>query len=406
MTSVSDGQIPDSSPQDLGIQDGKKKKQPKNNAATGASAAGMRAVAVQFMTFYFRAPIKAFFRSRVDYMAYARAINPAIQSNLPWSWRSTSPAILAYAVKEHGWGFIPNQVLPPMLANVSVGAVLYTAYLQCLGHLHEPSSHAAKRVYPPAPPAHTFAAGLCAGTIQSLVAAPLDALQVRFQTSDMLEGRYKTMWQYAGHKLREIGLRGVFAGWSLSLVKDSLGNGVFFATFEYIKSQSYYNFVRRYYGDYDSVFDFGPWIKTVHWMDGERPVIKPHYMMEPAFILTAGIAASIAQQAIQHPLTEIQNVHYRRLESLDYAAQQEHRKRSIWRMYYHAYEKTFEQCRMQAKRTGGWRRYLYRDFLSSTIRQVPSTSAGLIVFEVVRRKYGLVSDPARIEKDGYDILLD
>ena len=67
MTTVSDGQIPDSSPQDIEeIQDGKRKKQPTNNAATGASAAGMRSVAVQFMTFYFRAPITAFFRSRVE----------------------------------------------------------------------------------------------------------------------------------------------------------------------------------------------------------------------------------------------------------------------------------------------------------------------------------------------------
>ena len=39
-----------------------------NNAATGATAAGTRAVASQFLAFYFRAPIKAFFRSRVDYM--------------------------------------------------------------------------------------------------------------------------------------------------------------------------------------------------------------------------------------------------------------------------------------------------------------------------------------------------
>lgn len=46
-------------------------KPPRSNAATGASAAGMRAFASQFMAFYFRAPIKAFFRTRVDYMVFA-----------------------------------------------------------------------------------------------------------------------------------------------------------------------------------------------------------------------------------------------------------------------------------------------------------------------------------------------
>lgn len=40
----------------------------KNNAATGASAAGIRALSAQFVAFYFRAPVKAFFRTRVDYM--------------------------------------------------------------------------------------------------------------------------------------------------------------------------------------------------------------------------------------------------------------------------------------------------------------------------------------------------
>lgn len=40
----------------------------RKNAATGASAAGTRAVLTQFLAFYFRAPIKAFFRSRVDYL--------------------------------------------------------------------------------------------------------------------------------------------------------------------------------------------------------------------------------------------------------------------------------------------------------------------------------------------------
>ncbi len=39
-----------------------------SNAATGASAAGARAFAAQTIAFYFRAPVKAFFRTRVDYL--------------------------------------------------------------------------------------------------------------------------------------------------------------------------------------------------------------------------------------------------------------------------------------------------------------------------------------------------
>ena len=36
------------------------------NATTGASAAGVRAIAARLVAFYFRAPAKAFFRTRVE----------------------------------------------------------------------------------------------------------------------------------------------------------------------------------------------------------------------------------------------------------------------------------------------------------------------------------------------------
>ena len=42
------------------------KKTKKTNAATGASAASVRALGSQAIAFYFRAPVKAFFRTRVE----------------------------------------------------------------------------------------------------------------------------------------------------------------------------------------------------------------------------------------------------------------------------------------------------------------------------------------------------
>lgn len=52
--------IPDNSPPVF--------KDSKSNATTGASAAGVRALTAQAVAFYFRAPVKAFFRTRVDYL--------------------------------------------------------------------------------------------------------------------------------------------------------------------------------------------------------------------------------------------------------------------------------------------------------------------------------------------------
>ena len=381
---------------------------PNKAPATGVQAAGMRAVAARMVAFYFRAPVKAFFRGRIDYMGYARAINPHLSAQTRWSWRMTTPAVLAHAIRTEGWSFIPNQVLPPLLANTCIGAVLYTVYLHSLSSLHEPSSYQTKRVYPPPSPSTTFTAGFIAGSFQSIVAAPFDALQTRFRTADILDGKYKTMWHYAGHKLRSIGLQGIFAGWSLSLCKDAFGAAVFFSAFETVKSQGYYNFVTWHYGTRtrDSILDTNP-LSADNTYHDPRPVIKPHFALEPAFLLLAGISAGISSQVIQHPLTELQDVHFRRLEALDFQAHEDKSMPGqIMRRYYHAYQETFKQCKALAKRAGGWRKYLYKGFWSSTIRQVPSTSAGLIVFELVRRKYSFENEEeVTIDRANEKILL-
>ncbi|KAF7546283.1 hypothetical protein G7Z17_g8538 [Cylindrodendrum hubeiense] len=146
--------------------DGLPGRDPRSNAATAASAAGVRALSAQVVAFYFRAPAKAFFRTRVDYLAYARIVHQtqtkillkAVAADTSASrltlffrqaWllaRSTTPGVLTSAIRHQGWGIVPHQILPPLIANVGVGAVLYTSYLQILGRLHEESGQARKRV--------------------------------------------------------------------------------------------------------------------------------------------------------------------------------------------------------------------------------------------------------------------
>lgn len=455
---------------------------PRSNAATAASAAGVRALSAQLVAFYFRAPAKAFFRTRVDYLAYARTIHNAHTEALrraaaaaaaaaaesgagprsrmhaflhqSWLWaRSTTPGVLTSAVKQEGWAIIPQQVLPPLIANVGVGAVLYTSYLHILGQLHEGSGRATKRVYPPPSPGSTFTAGFLAGSLQSVVAAPLDALQARYDHNDLLRpdgsGKPRSMWRFGAEKLREIGLRGIFAGWTLSLTKDSLGSAVFFSAFEYVKAQGYYRFVTWYYGGLgqdivDLLASKRPTTTTTAAAatttsassssydndDGERSdisIIRPHYAIEPMFLLAAGISASFMQQVLLHPLTHFQVKHWDHLEDLDAkatryreaaaaaaasASQSPEKQRRVprfrmMRAYYHAYQETLAGCAAEAAADGvSLSRWLYRGFWWNAIRQVPSTSAGLIIFELIRRKYGFGADEVRITKDGYDILLN
>lgn len=282
--------------------------------------------------------------------------------------------------------------------------MLYTAYLQILGLLHPPSSQSRKRVYPPPPVYAIFLAGSSAGAIQSLVAVPLDALSVRFRTSDILKGKYKSMWQYGRCKLQEIGPRGVFAGWGLSCIKDTLGYGAFFATFEYVKAQAYYGFVTSYYGNLRA-HPLYPSLRTKADSSGPTHAIKPHYAIEPIFLMVAGIAASFAQQMIQHPLSLIQDVHFKTLAQLDKQVKMDKSKTAMLKNYYIAYRKTYQRCLVLAKREGNWRHWLYRGFWWNTVKQVPSTSAGLVSFELVRRRYGNEAEAVKIADGGYDILL-
>ncbi|KAI1738279.1 mitochondrial carrier domain-containing protein [Xylaria scruposa] len=414
----------------------------RNNAATAASAAGVRALSAQAIAFYFRAPVKAFFRTRVDYLAYARVIHQAQTELLAqavandhtssrlsltlkqaWQWaRGTTPGLITTVVRQQGWGVVPQQILPPLIANVGVGALLYTSYLQILGQLHEESSRSRRRVFPPAEPIHTFTAGFLAGSIQSIVAAPLDAIQARYDHRDLMQGnggKPKSMWSFSAEKLREIGVRGVFAGWGLSFLKDSFGSAIFFSTFEYIKAQGYYKFITWYYSglSQDTIKALARKRPTVQ--EENKPVIiRPHYAIEPMFLFLAGIGASFTQQIVLHPLTHVQLKHWDHLEELDAKAErvrlgtttQPNKPMRRWRMlraYYHAYQETWAQCTFEASSEGrGMLRWLYRSFWWNTIRSVPSTSAGLIIFELVRRKYGSPDEPVRVARGDYEILLD
>ena len=101
----------------------------------------------------------------------------------------------------------------------------------------------------------------------------------------------------------------------------------------------------------------------------------------------------------------IQVVYYKSVGYLDKQAKMEQPKSAMLRTYYHAYRNTFQQCSIHAQLSGGWRRWLYKGFLRNSIKQVPATSLGLVIFELVRRRYGNETEAVRIENDGYEIQL-
>lgn len=322
-------------------QDSNEAWRPNSASVIGATTAGTRALASQLFTFYIRVPVKLFRPTRVDYLALPRALSP--NSDKPWSFRThSSPALIANAVKHHGWGFIPNQLLPPLLANSAVGLVLYSTYLGCLPLFksHEDrereededetqrqlllrkswydtkgldSSHVKYVIDELMPHRYTFRqtflAGFVAGAAQAAAAAPIDAIYRRSSIAEVLKTKQlPSMWSYGMEKLRQTGAPGVFAGFTLSIIKESLGFGIFFATFEMVKGSWYRSYAQWLYGDrlkeHPTGFD----------ENGKSVVNK---VLAPFSILVAGGAATISLHVVQFPLQKLQNIYLNRLDAQD-----------------------------------------------------------------------------------------
>ncbi|ODQ63818.1 mitochondrial carrier [Nadsonia fulvescens var. elongata DSM 6958] len=377
-----------------------------SNKVVTAVSAGSRALASQLFAFYVRVPVKLFRPARVDYLAPLRAIYPDYHT-APYSFRThSSPALLAHAVKNHGWKWICSQILPPLIANSAIGAILYGSYLISLPIFKDSNHHGLYTTFD-----QTFKSGCLAGLIQSLVAAPVDAIFTRYSVNEILhtsaveeaKSRFTgapSMIRYGIEKIKQIGPLGVFAGFTLSLVKESLGFGLFFATFEMVKGKWYRNYVNFWYK-----------VKPDHQNDSnESQTInqtkKKSRGIKPFFILLAGILASINLHLVQYPLSKIQKIHLQRLETIDIAdlnqkVEQSSSAKPVRRsavrtfftvllsmkLYYRSYHNTYtqiNQLRMNKKST--WPRWLYSGFRGHLLTVIPGTSIGLVVFEIMRMR--------------------
>ena len=121
------------------------------------------------------------------------------------------------------------------------------------------------------------------------------------------------LWVYGFEKLREIGLVGCFGGFGLVAVKETLGFGVYFSTYEYLKDV----FKRKEYFEESS-----------KWFKG-------------SFMLAAGTVAAFFLQVIQYPLGKVQKIHQERLEMLDISSRNQF-KGHYFRIYRNAYWNTFK----------------------------------------------------------------
>lgn len=77
-------------------------------------------------------------------------------------YKTLTPFVIAESVKNHGWSFVGNNVVPPFLANMTIGIVLYTTYMAAMPLCTR--GHESENIYPPPQFRGVFAAGAIAGT--------------------------------------------------------------------------------------------------------------------------------------------------------------------------------------------------------------------------------------------------
>lgn len=351
----------------------------------GASSAGTRAVLYQFTTMWMRNPAKLFRPARFDIMGPARAAMQGELKGKPYSWKTHSTAAILYkSIKREGWDFIPRNVLPPIIANSVIGGVLYTTYLVCLQYY----TGSATNMDPH--PSDTFRSGFIAGGVSSVLASPLDTLYARASFSDLATGEHTTnIVRYGLKKVKEVGPVGLFAGFGLNFIRESLGFATYFSVFETIKNQGYHKT--------KAIMDQGADLRTKVFgtdPETEKRRKRSRKALQLTFILLAGSAASAALLAVQYPLIRLQQVHMGRLEALDISEGRATRSNRKWfRIYWRSYIQTFDLVWENYRRSGQTPiRFMYKGFKRTMLANLPSSSMGLLVFEIMRQRFASMAE--------------
>lgn len=376
----------------------------KDSRVVGFGTAGIRALMYQITSIYLRTPPAKLFRpTRIDYMAITRLFvhgSMTQSTKRPYNfYKDSSIGVFISAIKKFGWRFIPDTILPPLIANSATGVVLYTSYLMSLQYFNDEK----KNFLEDPSPLDTIRAGFVAGTFQSIAAAPIDAIYTRSSANELLKGEHENLWKFGMKKLHEIGVSGVFAGYGLSFIKESLGFAIYFCSFETIKNQGYHlsrdaiiNF--KYYKEkvlspYQFKMSKEEYTKNVE-------TEKKFKFLKTSFVFLAGMTASLSLQIIQYPITKIQNIHLSRLEAFDIYntslsdyGKPKTRSRMLT-IYYNTYLDTMEHVLfIQSNSKLSWYNWLYKGFSRHALSTIPATTIGLVVLETLRTKLAVEIEP-------------
>ncbi|KAJ3192441.1 hypothetical protein HK101_006570, partial [Irineochytrium annulatum] len=134
------------------------------------------------LKWFFRVPVKLFRPSLV---------NPLLlfSTMAQQEGARVSVGYVGRVVREEGWGLLGRNMLPLLICNSVVGAVLFNAYSGSMAYLQEKEESEEGGAVLGSVKHHPFTAGAIAGAAQALLSTPLDNVTRRVDPAEMVARR-------------------------------------------------------------------------------------------------------------------------------------------------------------------------------------------------------------------------
>lgn len=369
---------------------------------------GLRYVVYRLTSFYLKTPLKLFRPARFDALFYLRLMEAqklALRQNtqkitiprtktaaIRNALYNSSLGILIRSLRQHGWKILPQAVAPPFLANSVSGVVLYTSYLTFLPSPFFQSTTSEIKILPK----DAFCSGALAGFMQAIVSQPIEAVYQRSTVSEFLSltRMHQSLWKFGFDKLKQAGFLGVFyGGFSLSILKESLGFAVYFGSFEYLKYNGY-DLLLPTKNHKETTLPSNqneqkdPTSSTTVRDLSMRSEPRPGYLNRKTLqTFNAGVSAAFFLQVIQFPINKILKVHVSNLQmqsELNFNILTKSLKHN-WSIYSSSYINTFKNIKaLYTKEKCTFAAWSYKGFWRNTLAIIPGTTASLLALEYLR----------------------
>ncbi|KAJ3415413.1 hypothetical protein HDV05_005007 [Chytridiales sp. JEL 0842] len=361
------------------------------------SAFAITAFSKGLLKYWFKVPLK-FFKPA--------AVNPYMVFHAMAAQDGQKPSFnyIAKSVKSEGFSLISKNMLPLLVANSIVGAVLFNTYSYTFDALSNSSLDTAdpdsKGHY-----AHPFVAGAIAGAAQSIVSTPLDNLNRRINIAEIIASRKNEGVIGVVSKAIKTTLfvpsttpfdraKFLWGGLGLTATKDTVGFSLFFGVFESLRKSG-----KRAASHLHSSLFVAPRTPTAtpppqeeEEEHEEQQKRRKHplslTLLNVAAVIAAGSLAGISYQTVIYPIDRLPLLlaeeHERHVKEKTQALLKGGKLECVESHYAHFWERRKVPWGVvwRVWRERGLVGGFYKGIAAQWVRAAPPSAVGLLIFEI------------------------